>query len=432
VPDLTTKLAERSARIVVSGAGYVGLPLALELSRAGFRATALDPDRRKIEAILGGRSYVEGISDADLAEVVVSGRLGASSDPVVLAEADAVLICVPTPLDGARAPDTRYISAALDDIVRYQHAGMLVVLESTTYPGTTAELVAPRLSAAFTLGEDVFVAYSPERTDPGNLRYGVRNTPKVVAGVTPACLRTALALYDAFVERTVPVSSTTTAELVKLFENTFRAVNIALANESAMLSRRLGVEPFEVVDAASTKPFGFMPFYPGPGVGGHCIPVDPLFLAWKAESLGMRAELAELADRVNRAMPDHVLRRCAELLAEAHNTLRGAKVLVYGVAYKPDIADTRESPGLRIMQGLLREGADAAFMDPCVVELPSGHGALERVDSLGSFSSYDLVVVVIAHRSLDRERLLREGRLILDTRNALGELQGSRAHVHGL
>jgi UDP-N-acetyl-D-glucosamine dehydrogenase len=432
VSDLTTKLAERAARIVVSGAGYVGLPLALELARAGFHVTALDPNGRKIEAILRGKSYVEGISDADLVAVVEPRRLSASSDPRVLAEADAVVICVPTPLDATRAPDTSYISAALDDIFRYQHPGMLVVLESTTYPGTTLELLAPRLSAGFTLGEDVFVAYSPERTDPGNARHGVRNTPKVVAGVTPACLRAALALYGAIVEQTVPVSSTTAAELVKLLENTFRAVNIGLANELAMLSRRLGVDPFEVVDAASTKPFGFMPFYPGPGVGGHCIPVDPLFLAWKAASLGLNAEFAELADRVNRAMPDHVLRRAAELLAGAKQALRGAKVLVYGMTYKPDIADTRESPGLRIIQKLAQEGADVACMDPLVVELPPTHRALTRVDSASSFSPYDLVVVVVPHRSLDRERLLAEGRLILDTRNVLAEAHGPRAHVHGL
>lgn len=428
--DLITKLEERSARVVVSGGGYIGLPLALELSRAGFAVTVLDPDRGKLEAIARGKSYVEDVEDTQLAAAVQSGRLRGAARSEVLGGADVVVICVPTPLDDARRPDISHIGGAVDEIARHQHAGMLVALESTTYPGTTEELLVPRLGARFAVGEDVFIAYSPERTDPGNRSFGIRNTPKVVAGVTPACLRAASTLYETVADRVVPVSTTTTAELVKLLENTFRGVNIGLVNEFAVLARRLGVDPFELVEAASTKPFGFMPFYPGPGVGGHCIAVDPRYLAWKAAEVGVEMRFAEVAEQTNRAMPPYVVRRLGEVLGNV--PLEGAKVLVYGVTYKRDVADVRESPGIAIIDELLKHGVDVAYMDPLVDEIHAGRVSLRSVPHASSFASYDVVLVVTDHRSLDRERLLREARLVVDTRNALAGARGSRAHVHGL
>jgi len=428
--ELIAKLEDRSARVVVSGAGYIGLPLALELSRAGFTVTVLDPNREKLDAIASGKSYVESIADAELGAAVGSGRLRGAAQPNVLDEADVVVVCVPTPLDRARRPDIGHIRGAVDDIVRHQHAGMLVVLESTTYPGTTTELLVPRLGERFAIGEDVFIAYSPQRTDPGNRDFGIRNTPKVIAGVTPACLSAARTLYGTVVDRLVAVSSPTTAELVKLLENTFRSVNIGLVNELAVLARCLGVDPFEVVEAAATKPFGFMPFYPGPGVGGHCIAVDPLYLAWKAAELGLEMRFAGTADHANRAMPSYVVRRVGEVLGSV--PLERAKVLVYGVAYKRDVADIRESPGLAIIHELVRKGVDVAYMDPLVDEIHAGGSELRSVAPGSSFAPYDLVLVVTDHRTLDRERLIREARLIVDTRNALAGAGGSRAHVHGL
>jgi len=432
VSHLLAKLDSRSATVVVCGAGYVGLPMAVELATSGFSVRALDTDSHRIRALNQGERYVADVPEQSFDQAISSGRLKGTTDPGVLSLADAVVICVPTPLSAGREPDIRHIVAVIDEVVRYQHRDMLVALESTTYPGTTEGVIAPRLGARFELGVDAFLAYSPQRVDPGNTTFRPRNTPKIVAGVTPACLDAALRLYRGAIDTLVPVSSPTTAEVVKLFENVFRAVNIGLVNELAMVSGQLGIDPFEVVRAAATKPYGFMPFYPGPGVGGHCIAVDPLYLSWRLAELGQRARFVELAESINRAMPDHVLERALAALVASGKSARGSKVLVYGVTYKRDVADTRESPAFAVIQGLLRHGADVSYMDPLIGELTVEGVALERANAASSFEGYDLVVVLTDHAALDRPRLLAEARAVLDTRDALAGLPGARSHVYGL
>lgn len=419
VSELPAKISDKTAQVTVVGAGYAGLPLAVELCQAGFAVTALDSDPERVQRLTAGESYVPDVPAARLAPHVAAGRLRASSDASVLAEADVAIVCVQTPLDHNRDPDVRHIVAAVDDIARYQHEGMLVVLESTTYPGTTREVVVPKLGARFALGRSVFVAYSPQRTDPGNPQYGIRNTPRVIAGATPACLALASLLYSQIIDQLVPVTSPDTAELVKLFENTFRAVNIALSNELALMSERLGVDAFEVVDAAATKPFGFMPFYPGPGTGGHCIALDPLYLAWKLREHAYQARFIELADAVNRSMPEHVVERVATTLNDHSKALRGSKVLVYGVAYKSGVADTRESPALPILRALVERGANVAYLDPRVPRLEAEGLSLASVEPAASFADYDAVVVVTDHPELDRGRLVAEAKVIVDTRGVL-------------
>ncbi len=430
---LADKLAAKSARVVVMGIGYVGLPLVAEFARAGFRVTGFDKDERKVLALNAGESYIQDVPSGDLLPHVREGRLDATTDPKVLAEADAVIVCVPTPLNKTKDPDMRFIVDATEEIARHQHAGMVIVLESTTYPGTTTEVLVPKLTEnGFELGKDVFVAFSPERVDPGNAVYKTRNTPKVIGGATPTCLEHAVRLYSHIIERVVPVSSTEAAEMVKLLENTFRAVNIGLVNELAIMSRRLGIDAFEVIRAAATKPFGFMPFYPGPGLGGHCIPIDPLYLSWKLRTLKYQARFIELADSINSAMPDYVIERVADTLNEVGKAVRGSRVLVYGIAYKKDVTDVRESPAFDVILGLERRGAVVSYMDPHVPEV-SEHGlSMRAVDPASSFALYDVVVVVTDHASLDRERLLREAPFVVDTRDALRGTAGDHRTVRTL
>ncbi|HTQ04312.1 MAG TPA: nucleotide sugar dehydrogenase [Polyangiaceae bacterium] len=429
---LKLKLETKAAHVVVLGAGYVGLPLAVLCARAGFRVTAVDPDLERISALNRGKSYIGDVAAADLAAAVDAQRLHGTTDTAVLAAADAVVICVPTPLDAARKPDIGHIVAATREIARHQHPGMLVVLESTSYPGTTAEVLAPVLGSRFTPGQSVFIAHSPQRADPGNAVYGTRNTPRVIAGLTPACLELACALYRDVVTELVPVSSTTASEMVKLVENAFRAVNVGLANELAVMCRRLGLDAFEVIGAAATKPFGFMPFYPGPGPGGHCIPLDPAYLSWKLAELGYHARFLELADSVNRAMPAYVVERVAAALATRAKSVARARVLLYGVAYKRDVADARESPALAIWRELAAKGARVSYLDPLVPEVVSDFGVLRSVDAGTAFGEYDVVVVVTDHSALERERLVREASLVVDTRNALAGYAQNCDHVHGL
>jgi UDP-N-acetyl-D-glucosamine dehydrogenase len=415
------------------GAGYAGLPVAVALARSGFQTTALDRDPSRVSALTCGRSYVSDVPSADVATCVQSGRLEATEDPAVLRTADAVLVCVPTPLSKTREPDVHHVLEATEAIAAHQHEGMLVVLESTSYPGTTRELLVPRLTRGrFRLGESVFVACSPERIDPGNASFRLENTPKVVGGACASSLRVASALYATFVERLVPVSSPEVAETSKLLENTFRAVNIALVNEFALISAELGVNAREVVEAAATKPFGFMPFYPGPGLGGHCVPVDPLYLSWRMRRVDQRARLVELADTINRSMPAHLVGRVSEALNDRSRPLRGAKILVYGVAYKRDVADTRESPGIAVLTLLQRRGARVAYCDPHVPRLSTPQVNLEGVAAERTFADWDAVVVVTDHSALDRERLLREAPLIVDARGALAGLSSDCRHVYGL
>jgi UDP-N-acetyl-D-glucosamine dehydrogenase len=431
--DLLTKISSKQAHVVVIGIGYVGLPLVAEFARAGFRVTGLDNDPEKVRLLNGGESYIPDVPTSDLAPHVKTGRLDASTDRAVLAKADAVIICVPTPLNKTKDPDMRFIVSATEAIAQYQHPGMLVVLESTTYPGTTSEVLVPKLTEkGLTLGKDVFVAFSPERVDPGNTVYKTKNTPKVVGGSTPRCLETIQALYSQILDKLVPVSSSEAAEMVKLLENTFRAVNIGLVNEVALMSRKLGIDPFEVIRAAATKPFGFMPFYPGPGLGGHCIPIDPLYLSWKLRTLQYQARFIELADSINSNMPNYVVERAATALNDQSKAMRGSKVLVYGVAYKKDVSDVRESPAFAVIHGLMARGADVSIMDPFVEEVDEEGVSLKATPPATSFAGFDLVVIVTDHTDLERERLLREAKLVLDTRDALRGITGDRTKVYGL
>jgi UDP-N-acetyl-D-glucosamine dehydrogenase len=432
VVELLQRFAEKRARVVVVGIGYVGLPLVAEFAREGFRVTGLDYDTKKVELLNLGESYIRDVPASDLAPHVKSSLLDATTDPAVLREADAVIVCVPTPLNKTKDPDMRFIVDATEQIAKHQHPGMLIVLESTTYPGTTTELLVPKLTEnGFQLGKDVFVAFSPERVDPANEVYKTRNTPKVIGGATPACLEVAQALYSHIIDTLVPVSSTETAEMVKLLENTFRAVNIGLANEIAIMSRKLGVNPFEVIRAAATKPFGFMPFFPGPGLGGHCIPIDPLYLSWKLKALKGQARFIELADSINSGMPSYVVERAISALNEYGRSLKGAKVLVYGVAYKKNVNDVRESPAFEIIEELEQKGALVSFTDPFVPSIELPRGELKGVNP--DFGAYDMVIVVTDHDALDRERLAREAFLIVDTRDALAQVPiAKRERLFGL
>ena len=418
--QMMSKIAERTARVCVIGLGYVGLPLAVEFARAGFRVTGIDLSAAKCAQIMAGHSYVKDVADDTVAELVGAERLHADADYGALAEADVAIICVPTPLGKSKDPDISYIVAAADALSQYMHAGMLVVLESTTYPGTTEEILLPRIQHnGYRVGEDFFLAFSPERVDPGNARYNTRNTPKVVGGMTPVCMTVAQALYTTAVDRVVPVSSPATAEMVKILENTFRAVNIGLANEMAQICHRLGIDVWEVIGAAATKPFGFMPFYPGPGLGGHCIPIDPLYLSWKMRGLGIQTRFIELADVINSAMPHWWVGRIQDALNAHSKPLNGARILLLGVAYKKDIDDLRESPALTIIEELRARGAAVTYNDPYVPTLRLSDGCLESAGLTKELLQWaDCVVVHTDHSSYDWDWIGTHARVVVDTRNA--------------
>jgi UDP-N-acetyl-D-glucosamine dehydrogenase len=432
---LLDKIQSRTARAGVVGLGYVGLPLAVELARAGFRTTGIDLDERKVRAIGEGRSYIPDVATSDVRDLHGTGRLDATTDFAVVGELDTVNICVPTPLRKTKDPDMSYIVSAVEAIAKHLHPGMLIVLESTTYPGTTDEVVQPLLEATgLKAGEDFFLAFSPERVDPGNPTFQTHNVPKVVGGLTPTCSRLASALYGSAIETIVPVSSTRVAEMVKLLENTFRAVNIALVNELALMCDRMNIDVWEVVEAAKTKPFGFMAFYPGPGLGGHCIPIDPFYLSWKAKQSGFDPRFIELAGYINGAMPHYVVEKIADALNTRKKSVNGARILVAGVAYKRDIDDIRESPALDIMGLLHAKGAQVDYTDPHV---PAVHGRewaggldLRSIDLAGNLvGKYDCVVIATEHREFDYHALVAGAELIVDTRNAI---KGSHPHVFKL
>jgi UDP-N-acetyl-D-glucosamine dehydrogenase len=417
---LLTKFVERSARLCIIGMGYVGLPLAIEFGKAGFRVTGIDLNAGKCASLNAGASYIGDVPDQVVAEMVAGGRLRATSDYAALGDADVAIICVPTPLGKSKDPDISYIVAAADQLARHVHPGMLVVLESTTYPGTTEEVLLPRLRAnGLQVGRDLFVAFSPERVDPGNAQWNTHNTPKVVGGATPECLRVALALYETAVERMVPVSSPATAEMVKILENTFRAVNIGFVNEMAQICHRIGIDIWEVIGAAKTKPFGYMPFYPGPGLGGHCIPIDPLYLTWKMRGLGMQTRFIELADTINSGMPLWWVGRIQDALNEQGLPLKGSRILILGVAYKPDVADLRESPALVIIEALLSKGALVDYTDPYIPEIEvAGRRMRSTVLSDDELRAADCVFVHTSHRGYDAERLVGIARCLVDVRRA--------------
>ena len=427
---LIKKINQGSARVGVVGLGYVGLPLAVEFANAGFSVLGIDTDAGKVASLTAGDSYIPDVPADVIGGLVSGGRLTVSQNHEALAELDTISICVPTPLRKTRDPDMSYVVSAAEQIGEHLRPGMLIVLESTTYPGTTTEVVLPRmLSNGFTAGEDIFVAFSPERIDPANPTYGVRNTPKVIGGVTPSCTEVAMALYSTVVEHMVPVSSTQAAEMVKLLENTFRAVNIGLINEITIMCDKLGVDVWEVIAAAKTKPFGYMPFYPGPGLGGHCIPIDPLYLSWKLKSLNFNARFIELADEINTNMPRYVVTKVAEALNEDSTPVRGSKVLILGVAYKPDVDDVRESPALDIIQLLQQQGAVVSYHDPHVGELQFDGVEMCAVEyETAMFRAADCVLIVTDHSVYDWAEILDNAQLVVDTRNATANLRG-RARV---
>ena len=422
-PDTAALLGEKirshRARVGVVGLGYVGLPLAVEFARAGFVVTGIDISAEKVRRVNAGDSYVGDIPSAVLGPLVASGRLRASTDFQAVRELDTINICVPTPLRKTKDPDMSFIVSSCQEVARHFHPGMLIILESTTYPGTTDEVVLPMLEkTGLQVGRDFFLCFSPERVDPGNPRYQTVNIPKVVGGCTAACTDMGRLFYAQALERVVPVSSTQVAEMVKLLENTFRMINIGLVNEMALMCDRMGIDVWEVIDAAATKPFGFMPFYPGPGLGGHCIPVDPFYLSWKTKQAGMEARFIELAGYINGSMPQFVADKVQQALNQAGKPVKGSRIHVMGVAYKRDIDDLRESPALDVMLLLQRRGGVMAYTDPYVAALHLEGLELESQPE-ESVAGADCVVIVTDHSAFDYRKMVERAGLIVDTRNAL-------------
>jgi UDP-N-acetyl-D-glucosamine dehydrogenase len=429
------RIAQRKAVVGVVGLGYVGLPLAAGFADAGFTVIGFEIDPSKVAALTKGESYILDVPSEDVARLTKAGLLRATTDFSELAACDAISVCVPTPLRKTRDPDISYIVSATERIVKHLRAGQAIILESTTYPGTTDEIVAPALeSTGLKVGTDIHLAFSPERIDPGNPVYNVKNTPKIVGGVTRTCTDIAQALYATVCDKVVAVSSPTAAEMVKLIENTFRAVNIGLVNEVAIIADKLGLDVWEIIEAAATKPFGFMPFFPGPGLGGHCIPIDPHYLSWKLRTLNYRTRFIELADDINSHMPDYVVDRVSLALNNVGEArpLRGSKVLVLGVAYKRDITDWRESPAIPVIEGLQHRGATVEYQDNYVPELDLAHGGgaprvlQSRPLSYAEMATYDAVVIVTDHKYYDAEQILKHARRVVDTRN----LTAAAGHRH--
>jgi UDP-N-acetyl-D-glucosamine dehydrogenase len=417
--QLKKKIATKDLRVAVIGLGYVGLPLAVTFAKAGFHVTGIDIDQRKVDMANRGDSYISDITSSTLREFIEVQRLHFTSDYSVLENIDAVSICVPTPLRKTREPDISYIVSAIQQVRAYLHPGQLIVLESTTYPGTTDEVMLPELeSTGMKVGQDFFLAFSPERIDPGNPHFGTQNTPKIVGGITPICTELAQIYYGAAIETVIAVSSARIAEMAKLLENTFRAVNIGLVNEIAIICDKLHINVWDVIDAAATKPFGFMRFLPGPGLGGHCIPVDPHYLSWKLKTLDYTARFIELAAEINASMPYHVVNRIGEALNEQRRSFNGATVLVLGVAYKANVSDVRESPAIDIISTLIDRKAVVLYNDEYVPSLVLSHQTLHSQPlSSGLFEAADCVVIVTDHRYYDVPEIVRSARCIVDTRN---------------
>lgn len=417
---LKDKIARKDVKTSVIGLGYVGLPLALTIAKAGFGVHGIDVDASKVQGLRAGTSHVKDVTDAEVTAAVESGLFVPTTEFDVLADSDIVVICVPTPLRKSKDPDVSYILSAVDEIKQRLHKDMLIILESTTYPGTSDELIAAEFETmGYTVGTDVHVCFSPERVDPGNPVYKTENTPKVIGGVTPACTELGVAFYSQVIQKVVPVSSARVAETVKLLENTFRSVNIALVNEMTLMCERMDINIWEVIEAAATKPFGFMPFYPGPGIGGHCIPLDPMYLSWKAKSYGFYNKFIELASDINGNMPRHVVTKIAEALNLNGQAVRGARILILGMAYKKDISDTRESPSLELYKMLGGQGAQVEYHDPYVKPFSEGPIEYKGVPiSRSSLAEYDCVVLSTNHSCFDYAMIAENAKLIVDTRNA--------------
>jgi UDP-N-acetyl-D-glucosamine dehydrogenase len=423
--SLVKKLKDHTATVGVLGLGYVGLPFAVVFAEAGFKVIGIDPIPDKVARIQRGESYVLDVPDATIKRLVGQGRLQATSDFAALEQVDAVAICVPTPLRKTGDPDLSFIVSATEALAGHMHAGMVIVLESSTYPGTTRELMLPRLEEASGLkvGQDFFLAFSPERVDPGRKDWTTINTPKVVGGITPACLEASVAWYSQALKTVVPVSTAEVAEMAKLLENTFRMINIGLVNELAIMCDRLGVDVWEVIDAAATKPFGFMKFQPGPGLGGHCIPIDPLYLSWKMRAFNYNARFIELASEINTNMPRFAVSKVQDALNNHAKPVKGSRILVLGVAYKPDIDDLRESPALDVLGLLLRKGAEVSYHDPYIAHLDHDGWQMDsQPDLMKAVEDSDCVVIVTNHSAYDYPAILAKAGLLVDTRNALGKL----------
>jgi UDP-N-acetyl-D-glucosamine dehydrogenase len=425
--ELKDKIREHSAKVGVVGLGYVGLPLAMEMAHTGFQVTGIDLVKEKVDAVNSGVSYVPDVATETLRSVVTGNRMRATQSLAAVEGLDTVNICVPTPLRKNKDPDLSYVIAAVEAIRIHIRPGQLIILESTTYPGTTREVVLPILEeSGLRVGQDFFLAYSPERVDPANPTFTTRNIPKVIGGITPQCTEIAGLLYEQFIEKVVPVSSTDCAEMVKLLENTFRSVNIALANEMALTCHSFGINVWEVIEAAKTKPFGFMPFYPGPGLGGHCIPVDPYYLTWKAKMNGCEPRLIELAGHINSQMPTFMVRRIADALNERRKPLKGSKILGLGVTYKRDTNDIRESPALQVLEGLREKGASIYFCDPYVPSIVIQGQTIKAVELTPHvLQSMDCVAILTDHSAFDYSMVAKFSPMILDTRNALKDFPRS-------
>ena len=433
--DLYTKIQNRQARVGVVGLGYVGLPLAVEFARSGFHVTGFDLSHERVDAVNAGVTYLGDVAEHTMRELVLSKRLKATMDFEEFADMDTVSICVPTPLRKTRDPDLTYIVSAIDELRPRLHRDQLIVLESTTYPGTTEELVRPKLEeSGLVAGKDFFLAFSPERVDPGNKTYTTRNIPKVVGGVTPRCTELAAMLYAQCVDRVQRVSSARVAEMVKLLENTFRSVNIGLANEMALLCHSIGIDVWEVIEAAATKPFGFLPFYPGPGLGGHCIPIDPHYLSWKLRTLDYQARFIELAAEINGQMPHYVLSKVVDALNDQRKAVAGSRLLVIGVAYKRDTSDIRESPSLDVIKLLRERGAKVDYHDPHVPRLGAGMaGPGPAASSIKltpqTLKRYDCTVIVTDHKGIDYQKIVDGSKVVVDTRNATRGVRRGRGKV---
>jgi UDP-N-acetyl-D-glucosamine dehydrogenase len=423
---LKDKIRAKTARVGIVGLGYVGLPLAVEYASAGYSVVGIDLQPAKVDSINRGESYIQDVPTEEIQSLVASGKLTATADFSVISTLDTVNICVPTPLRKTKDPDMSYIVSASEEIAKYFHAGMLVILESTTYPGTTDELVRPMLERDnLRVGEDFFLCFSPERVDPGNAKFQTKNIPKVVGGTTPACTSMGALFYSQALETVVPVSSTQVAEMVKLLENTFRMINIGLVNELAMMCGRMGINVWEVIDAAATKPFGFMPFYPGPGLGGHCIPIDPFYLSWKSKQAGIEARFIELAGYINGQMPHFVLEKVQNALNDQGKALKGSSVHLLGVAYKRDIDDVRESPALDIIHLLQRRGAAVSYTDP-FVPVVRLDGTDMQAQDISVIEDADCVVIITDHAAFDYAHVIDNAKLIVDTRNALKKFSSEK------
>ncbi|MCK5127854.1 MAG: nucleotide sugar dehydrogenase [candidate division Zixibacteria bacterium] len=428
---LLQKIKDRSAKIGIIGLGYVGLPLAVEFAENGFKVLGYDVWDKKVKLINSGKSDIDDIPDTQVAPLVKTGYLKATTDDKILSQADCVFICVPTPLSKTKDPDISYILSACDSVVKYMHKDMLVVLESTTYPGTTDEVIMPRLEASgLKAGKDFYLAFSPERVDPGNAKYSTKNTPRVVGGITNKCTQMAKICYEQVIPNIYPVSSTRAAEMVKLLENTFRSVNIGLVNEVALMCRRLDMDVWEIIDAAATKPFGFMPFYPGPGLGGHCIPIDPHYLSWKLKTLNYYARFIELAGDINSHMPEWVIERITLLLNDRGKSVKNAKLYILGVAYKKNIQDIRESPALDVLKLLDRLGAKLSYTDPYVPIIKwDNHEMKSTKLTAGKLKKSDMVIILTDHMDFNYEWIVENANLIFDTRNATARVIENRDKI---